>query len=74
MRKKLDVYIGIATGWRVGWATYRLGGIEPDMPTVGGFFVREFIGIRYFPGKGFFILAEEGSGLGWFLIGIGFGL
>lgn len=74
IRDKLDVYIGIASGWRVGWAKYRLSGIEPIEPTVGGFFVREYIGVRYFPSKSFFVVAEEGSGLGWFLIGIGFNL
>lgn len=73
-RDKVDVYIGIASGWRIGWAKYRLSGIVPTEPTVGGFFVREYIGIRYFTNKGFFVVAEEGSGLGWFLIGIGFGL
>lgn len=74
IRDKLDVYIGIASGWRVGWANYRLSGIQPAEPTVGGFFVREYIGARYYPSKNFFVVAEEGSGLGWFLIGIGFNL
>lgn len=74
IRDKVDVYIGIASGWQVGWATYRLQGLEPIKPTVGGFIVREYIGIRYFPSESFFVVAEEGSGLGWFIIGLGFSL
>jgi len=74
IRDKLDVYVGLSSGWRVGWATYRHSGIEPIEPSVGGFFIREYIGARFFPSKNFFLMAEEGSGLGYFLIGIGFNL
>lgn len=72
VRNKLDVYVGLSTGWRVGWASYRKSGSAPSSPSVGGFFVREYIGIRFFPKDNFYLLAEEGSGLGVFNLGVGF--
>ena len=73
VRKKLDAYIGLAIGGRVGWATWDADGTTLAEPTgVGGFFLREYIGIRFFPVEKFYISAEEGSGLGIFNLGVGF--
>ena len=70
----MDVFVGLASGGRIGWANYR--GDEPAIsrpkePDVGGFFIREYIGIRFFPTDMFFIMAEEGSGLGLINLGCG---
>lgn len=73
IRDKLDAYVGVATGGRIGWAKWRDSGDEFDSPTgVGGFIFREYIGVRFFPAENFYISAEEGSGLGLFNIGVGF--
>ncbi len=72
VRDKLDVYVGFAMGGRVGWATWEYNGDELDEPKVGGFFFREYIGIRFFPTNNFYIMCDEGSGLGVFNLGVGF--
>jgi hypothetical protein len=72
IRDKLDTYIGIAAGWRIGWASTRDdipdGLQEPD---VGGFLFRENIGARYYFSPSFYGYAEEGSGFGTFNFGVG---
>lgn len=71
-RYKIDVFIGVSSGWRVGWVNYRGASQDkPPEPEIGGFFIREYIGIRFFPTDMFYILAEEGSGLGLLNIGVG---
>lgn len=73
VRDKLDVYVGLASGGRIGWASERKSStlVEPD---VGGFFIREYIGIRFFVKPSFYLLAEEGSGLGLLNLGVGFSI
>ena len=72
VRHKIDVFIGLASGTRIGWVNFRGDGIKPVVePDVGGFFVREYFGIRFFPTDMFYISAEEGSGLGLLNIGVG---
>ncbi|MBD3345497.1 MAG: hypothetical protein GF401_10585 [Chitinivibrionales bacterium] len=71
VRDKLDAYAGLAFGQRIGWASWEGAGAKLEEPEVGGFMVREYIGIRYFPTDNFFLTAEEG-GLTWTLnIGVG---
>lgn len=72
VRDKLDVYLGLASGGRIGWAKWEGSGDELSEPDVGGFFVREYIGIRFFPKPNFYLVAEEGSGLGTLNLGVGF--
>jgi len=72
IRNKLDAYVGVASGWNIGWATYRESGVEPDDPNVGGFFFREYLGARFFPKENFYLFVEEGCGLGLFNLGVGF--
>ena len=72
VRDKLDVYLGLASGGRIGWARWEGSGDELKEPNVGGFFIREYIGIRFFPKDFFYLVAEEGSGLGTFNLGVGF--
>ncbi len=72
IRNKLDVYVGIATGWRIGSVKWESSVVAPAKPKVGGFIFREYIGIRFYPFNKFYILAEEGSGLGLFNFGVGF--
>ena len=71
VRNKLDVYVGLSSGGRIGWATERKS-TPAGTPDVGGFFIREYIGLRFFPTDHFYLLVEEGSGLGVFNLGIGF--
>jgi hypothetical protein len=72
IRDKLDTYIGISAGWRVGWVSWRdskqNGVTEPD---IGGFLFRENIGARYYFSPNFYGYAEEGAGFGNFNFGVG---
>ena len=72
IRNKLDVYLGLSSGGRIGWDTRRESGGAELVHDVGGFFVREYLGIRFFPTDNFYLLAEEGSGLGLLNLGVGF--
>ncbi len=73
VRNKIDPYIGLATGWNIGWWSSKFDGLELAEPTVGGFIFRENIGIRFYPGDTFYLYAEEGSGFGVFNFGVGLG-
>ncbi len=72
-RNKLDVFVGLASGGRIGWLNYR--GSDPDNkpsePDVGGFFIREYIGIRFCPTVMCSTLVEAGSALRSLNIGVG---
>lgn len=72
IRNKLDPYVGISTGWGIGWSTYRLSGLSGNSPSVGGFIFRENIGVRFYPTQKFYITAEEGGGFGLFNFGVGY--
>jgi hypothetical protein len=47
-RNMVDVYIGLATGWQIGWATWNNDGEPIGTREPGGFVIREYIGARYF--------------------------
>lgn len=71
VRDKLDVYVGLTAGARIGWASYIGPGAEPaNDPSVGGFYVREMIGARWYFTDMFGVFLEEGSGMGTFNSGI----
>lgn len=72
IRSKLDPYVGISTGWGIGWSSYRHSGTSIDEPSVGGFIFRENIGVRFYPKENFYLIAEEGGGFGLFNFGVGF--
>ena len=72
VRDKLDAYVGVSSGWNIGWASYRESGVEPDDPSVGHFIIREYLGVRFYPSEHFYLFAEEGCGLGLFNLGVGF--
>ncbi|HEX2955581.1 MAG TPA: hypothetical protein VHO70_02045 [Chitinispirillaceae bacterium] len=73
IRDKLDTYIGISTGWNIGWASKKRDDIPYlySEPSVGGFLFRENIGARYYFAPNFYGYAEEGAGFGNFNFGIG---
>jgi hypothetical protein len=77
IRDKLDTYIGISTGWNIGWSTRKKDDIYypyHNEPSVGGFLFRENIGARYYFLPNFYGYAEEGAGFGNFNFGVGFKL
>ncbi len=74
IRDKLDTYIGISTGWRIGWTSRRDGAPSEEslqLPDIGGFLFRENIGARYYFSPNFYGYAEEGAGFGNFNFGVG---
>lgn len=86
IRNKLDPYAGLAMGYHIGWATelekmdelndlLRLGGIiDRSKPKVGHFIFREFIGVKFYLTDKFYLTLEEGGGLSWLNLGVGFKL
>ncbi len=73
IRDQFDLYVGLATGWRLGWAKQRnLSTVINSQSSIGGFMLRENLGIRYFPSDNFYLFAETGAGFGWMSGGIGF--
>jgi hypothetical protein len=74
VRDQLDVYVGPAVGFSIDIDSYR-GAFETIDSDVGASpIIREFIGARYYFEPDFAVFAEEGSGLGWFNIGVTFRL
>ena len=74
IRATLDPYVGLYVGWRFGWASWNSGyGNLPGsaLPLIGGFDLREHIGVRWYPMTNFYLFAEEGMGFGWMNIGAG---
>jgi hypothetical protein len=74
IRNKLDPYAGLSMGWNIGWATWRVSGVEIGSHHTGGFLFRENIGVRFYPTQKFYVNFEEGGGLGLFNFGVGFKL
>ncbi|HEX3019790.1 MAG TPA: hypothetical protein VHP36_05795 [Chitinispirillaceae bacterium] len=83
IRNKLDPYAGLAMGWHIGWATeleeikelndtWFGDAIDNSKPKVGHFTFRELIGVKFYPTEKFFLTAEEGGGLSWINLGVGF--
>lgn len=71
VRDKLDVYVGLTAGARIGWASYKGSRTGPaNYPNVGVFYVREMIGARWYFTDMFGVFLEEGSGMGTFNSGI----
>jgi len=61
IRNKLDPYIGLRSGFDIGL------GNKPHFP-----WVRENVGVRFYPTEKIYLLLEEGSGFGIVAIGVGF--
>lgn len=75
VRDKLDTYIGLSLGWRIGWVTWKGADANNQRePDVGGFYARENIGARYYFIPNFYGYAEEGGAFGNFNFGVGFKL
>lgn len=74
IRNKLDPYLGLAMGWKIGWETERVSGSSVEATRIGGFLIRENIGVRFYPTSKFYLNFEEGGGLGLFNFGVGFNL
>jgi hypothetical protein len=70
-RNKLDVYVGLATGARIGWVSWEGSGTELPEPKITRFLFREYIGIRFYPTEKFYLVAEEGGALLIFSFGVG---
>jgi len=72
VREKLDAYVGLAAGWRIGFWSYDGPGVKPSTPSYGGLILREYIGVRYFFTDNFGVTAEDCHGLGVLNIGVCF--
>ncbi|HEX2956297.1 MAG TPA: hypothetical protein VHO70_05680, partial [Chitinispirillaceae bacterium] len=71
VRKKLDPYVGIVTGFIIGNAKWDGIGPEGSSYDVGGFVFREHIGARFYPSSKFYLYAEESGAFGWINLGAG---
>jgi hypothetical protein len=80
----MDIFIGLSSGTSISWVNYRGDfPVKPQEPDIGGFFLREFIGIRFFltdlvyigarvfPSDMILFLADKGSGIGLLKLGAG---
>lgn len=73
IREKLDVYVGLAAGWRIGFWNYKgPDAVKPGTPKYGGLILREYVGVRFFFTPSFGVVAEDCHGLGIFNIGVCF--
>jgi hypothetical protein len=70
IREKLDTYIGLNVGWRVGWQSSNSTTYFND--NISNFIFRERIGARFYPTSKMYVFAEENGGVyGWLSAGAG---
>jgi hypothetical protein len=72
IRDKLDAYVGLSLGWRIGfghpsWISLPIGYPE-------GLIIREIVGARWYFTPKICVFAEEGTGFGIINAGVGFKL
>lgn len=79
VRDKLDPYVGIGTGWTIGWEHWNTGVTSLPTEFIGGFNLRETVGARWFFSPKFSVNAEinvddAGSDFEIFRVGISYNL